>query len=85
VRQYLYTCCRCGCEERTADERDEAPFGWSIVNYQRLAPAEDGQQTQFTTLTTHACASCSPEVLSFLEKESPGKDIDRAFDHGGDA
>ena len=86
MRQNLYTCCRCGQEQRTNVECDDAPLGWSQVSYQRdyVETVEGERQIARTTLTTHACAGCCPEVLAFLEKAiRPG--IDRAFDDGGAA
>lgn len=80
MRQNLYTCCRCGREERTRIEYDDPPIGWALVSYQRVATL--GDQTQSTVLTTHACENCSAEVLAFLE-DPPKKNIDRAFDDGG--
>lgn len=80
MRQNLYTCCRCGREERTSIECDDAPLGWALVKYEQVAVVEE--RTLLTTLTTHACESCSAEVLAFLEKKTPRKDIDRAFDDG---
>jgi hypothetical protein len=85
VRQNLYTCCRCGAEQRTPIEDDDAPVGWATVSYQCIeAVGESVEETQVKLLTTHACESCAVEVLAFLEKAA-SEDIDRAFDHGGDA
>ena len=65
-------------------ESDDPPLGWARVTYDR-AHAVDDNQCAHTTLTTHACDRCSSEVLAFLEKVVARKDIDRAFDDGGDA
>jgi hypothetical protein len=83
LRQNLYTCCRCGREERTTIECDDAPPGWALVSYQRITPSEEKQQAQIA-LTTHACEDCAIEVLTFLKKAT-GEDIDQAFDDGGAA
>jgi hypothetical protein len=86
VRHNLYTCCRCGQEQRTNVECDDAPLGWAVVTYQldTVETIETERQLARTTLTTHACGDCCNEVLVFLEK-STLPDIDRAFDDGGAA
>ena len=81
MRQYVYTCCHCGKEERTPIESDDPPLGWARVTYER-AHTQDNKQTAYTTLTTHVCEGCAVKTLAFLEKE-PTKTIDDAFDHGG--
>lgn len=85
MRQNLYTCCRCGCEQRAAVEIDDAPLGWAQLSYQRdhVEMVEgDRRQLSRTTLTTHACGACCAEVLAFLEKAT-ASDVDKAFDDGG--
>lgn len=84
MRQNLYTCCRCGCEQRTAVEIDDTPLGWAQLSYQRdhVEMIEGERQIARTTLTTHACGGCCAEVLSFLEKATV-PDVDKAFDDGG--
>jgi len=81
VRHNLYTCCRCGIEERTTIKIEDAPPGWAVVSYLHIAISEEDQQKE-ETLITHACGNCTGEVLAFLKKAS-GEDIDRAFDDGG--
>lgn len=80
MRQNLYTCCRCGREERTPVESDDPPLDWARLAFERVHTVE-GKDTH-TTLTTHACSGCAVEILIFLEK-APKKSIDDAFDHGG--
>ena len=81
MRQYVYTCCRCGKEARVPIENDDPPLGWARVTYERVRALDDNKQFEQTTLTTHACEDCAVEALAFLEK--PAKTIDDAFDHGG--
>jgi hypothetical protein len=83
MRQNLYTCCRCGNEQRTQIEVDDAPISWALITFQRnfVHTVEGKQQVKSEQLTTHACGKCCEEVLTFLEKVSP--DLDKAFDHGG--
>lgn len=99
MRQNLYTCCRCGLEQRTQIECDDAPIGWALIGFQRdyMETVGGEQQSKRTILSTHACGDCSAEVLRFLESElarsvedrdlelarSPKVEIDGAFDHGG--
>jgi thioesterase domain-containing protein len=88
LRQNLYTCCRCGREQRTAIESDDAPLGWAAVTYRRdhVDTIEGEHQMMCTSLATHACGSCYAEVLAFLEKVTPStKEVDSAFDDGGAA
>ncbi len=80
MRQYVYTCCRCGKEERTPIDTDDPPIAWARVTFERIHTVDD--KTAHTTLTTHACGACAVETLVFLEKV-PRKSIDDAFDHGG--
>jgi hypothetical protein len=80
MRQYIYTCCRCGKEERTPIDSDDPPLGWARVTYERVQLIDDKKHAQ-TTLTTHACEGCADATLLFLEK--PSRTIDDAFDHGG--
>ena len=84
MRQNLYTCCRCGGEQRTPVESDAAPLGWATLAFQRdLAETVEGTpQVTRQYLTTHACAGCCDEALAFLEK-APLPDVDHAFDDGG--
>ena len=79
MRQYIYTCCRCGKEERVPIDNDDPPLGWARVTYERVHLVNDKHAQ--TTLTTHACGGCAAEALTFLEK--PAKSVDDAFDHGG--
>jgi hypothetical protein len=86
VRQNLYTCCRCGREQRMVIESDNAPFGWAVMTYQRdhHESIEGERQLARTSLTTHACGGCCTEILAFLEKVTLDRsDVDRAFDDGG--
>ena len=75
VPSNLFTCCRCGAEQLAPVERDGAPVNWARVSYRRDPHA---------SLLTHACPECSGEILAFLEK-TRARDVDRAFDHGGEA
>jgi hypothetical protein len=86
MRQNLYTCCRCGQEQRTDGERDDVPIGWATLAFQRdLVTTTDGdRQRTRQYLTTHACANCCEETLNFLEKSSL-HDVDHAFDDDGNA
>jgi hypothetical protein len=86
LRQNLYTCCRCGQEQRTSIEHDDAPIGWATLAFQRDTVDTDETPSMITRqyLTTHACTGCCAEVLAFLEK-STRPDVDRAFDDGGEA
>jgi len=87
VRQNLYTCCRCGKEMRAPSSIEDAPLGWAIVTFERDSIDGTGDDRQLTrqSLTTHACAVCSTEVLAFLEPASSREDVDCAFDDGGAA
>lgn len=88
MRQNVYTCCRCGLEQRTAVEHDDAPLGWATLAFQRdFVETTDGdRQLTRQYLTTHACAGCCDEALAFLEKSARARpDVDRAFDDGGEA
>lgn len=80
MRQNVYTCCRCGEEQRTPADCDDAPLGWARVTFQRdyAVPVEGGQQIHCENLTTHACVGCCDQVLAFLEKIS--LDVDRNVD-----
>jgi hypothetical protein len=82
VRHNLYTCCRCGKEQRTTPDTTDVPLGWAQVIYQRdyIETIEGEKQYQQQHLTTHACGDCCTEVLAFLEKTPL---IDQAFDDGG--
>jgi hypothetical protein len=82
VRHNLYTCCRCGEEQRTSAESDDVPLGWAQVVFRRdfIGLTDGDKQHQHQHLTTHACASCCPDVYTYLDK---GTAVDRAFDDGG--
>lgn len=82
MRHNLYTCCRCGKEQRTSAEAEDVPLGWARVSYYRdfIETIEGDRQLQHQSLTTHACATCCPEVHAFLDKMTT---IDGAFDDGG--
>lgn len=87
MRQNLYTCCRCGKEQRTAAESDDPPLGWAQINLSRthVEKVEGGREMVRTDLQTHSCSECCAEVVIFLEKSTrptlPG--VDDAFDDGG--
>lgn len=87
MRQNLYTCCRCGKEQRTAPDNEDPPLGWAQINLARtyVTKGDDGKEMAHTDLQTHACSECCAEVVIFLEKATrpllPG--IDDAFDDGG--
>ena len=82
MRENLYTCCRCGQEVRVTAASNDPPLGWALVTF-CCYTTDDLTQTILTTLTTHACWSCSTEVLAFLEKAGPpNKEVDRAIDDG---
>ena len=86
MKQNLYTCCRCGRQQRTAPDQQEAPLGWAEINVQRDWVATVEGEHQRTTLDTHACGECCGEVLEFLEKVVADRDatapIDDRFDKG---
>ena len=45
MRQNLYTCCRCGREQRTQIEVDSAPIGWALITFERaFVEAAEGKQ-----------------------------------------
>lgn len=83
MKQYLYTCCRCGQELRSPTTIDDAPLGWAVVTFERdvVEGMPEDRQLARHSLTTHACSTCAEEVQSFLEKSS--RAIDDAFDDGG--
>jgi len=89
MKQHLYTCCRCGIEQRTSIDIEGPPIGWALVTYRRdnlrwLDGDQGEQMVERTTLTTHACSGCSVSVLAFLEKTASSRsEIDSAFDDGG--
>lgn len=80
MRQNVYTCCRCGGEQRTSADCDDAPLGWARVTFQRdyADDVEGERQICREDLTTHACVGCSSQVLTFLEKISLS--VDRNVD-----
>jgi hypothetical protein len=82
LRHNLYTCCRCGKEQRTPAHSEDVPLGWAQVIFRRdYVEAIDGdKQYQQQHLTTHACASCCPEVHAYLDRVTA---VDQAFDDGG--
>ena len=85
MKQHVYTCCRCGTEQRTSADVDGMPIGWAFVTYERNRLIEgdlNEQLVERTTTTTHACPACSNAVLAFLEP-TPRSEIDSAFDDGG--
>jgi hypothetical protein len=88
VRQNLYTCCRCGEEQRTPVEQDDVPIGWATLAFQRdlveTHRAGGDRLLKRQYLTTHTCPDCCDEALAFLEKATR-PDVDREFDDGGDA
>lgn len=82
MKQSLYTCCRCGREERTAAEQEDAPKSWATVNFYR--EYDDQEKSAHTRLSTHACGDCCDEIFGFLTYATPtGKNVDAAFDDGG--
>lgn len=88
MKQNLYTCCRCGRQQRTASDQQEEPFGWAKLDFRRnFVDTIDGERKyMLTTLTTHACGECHVEVLEFLEKVVPDREasalVDDRFDKG---
>lgn len=86
MRQNLYTCCRCGRQQRTASEQEEVPLGWAEICVERdgVEMIEGERQLQRATLDTHACSDCWCEVLDFLKKVVPDRDasVDDRFDKG---
>lgn len=83
MRQNLFTCCRCGAEQRTAENIEDAPLGWARVTFERdMIVVEEGDRAFMRkSITTHACKDCGDTLLAFLERAA--RDVDRAFDDGG--
>lgn len=86
MRQSVYTCCRCGREQRTAGTTDgveDVPLGWARVAFDREQVITEGDERTFSrqTVVTHACTDCGETLLAYLEHALRG--IDSSFDDGG--
>lgn len=86
MRQAVYTCCRCGREQRTSgasDALEDVPLGWARVSFDRDQVVSEGDERTFSrqTVVTHACPDCGETLLAYLEHTVRG--IDSAFDDGG--